>query len=455
MYVREVIVTLPQKMMSRYSLFLLVTSIFFFNYLQAQFEVSAEIRPRLEFNNGFGFTPSKSSEMTTYVSQRSRLNFKYDREKFGLYFSLQDARVWGDEDIANNTAAFANTKSTGFHEAWLEFKPTSYSRIKIGRQEFVYDDQRLLANRNWTMHGVAYDAVLFGLTKKDWIFDLAFSYNNDASKGQAAGAGINHFEVDPIARRLRTLNFIYVKKQLSKDWYVSALGMMTGYQKDKTTSTIYLMATYGLHSHYKKNRIDARVNLYAQSGKSQKGKKVQAWMATAEAAYLAGAWRFDAGMDVLSGHDFKQTDADYTKTEHNFDLFYGIRYLRYGFMNQFVLPSGTAEGGLTDIHPGIQYSWNKKNKISADYHLFYLNNPVIDPFSENTFVEGSLGSELDLVWHHQFYKELTLNAGFCYYFTNDIFARVKKIQPDEIGTPYYAWLMITFKPVLFRSSELK
>ncbi len=415
-----------------------------------QFEISAELRPRLEVNNGFNFTPTQETDVTTYISQRSRLNFQLTKEKYAIYVSLQDARIWGDENISSGTGAFSNSSSTGLYQAWMKLKLFKSSTLKIGRQEFMYDDQRLLSIRNWPQSGITYDAILFQYYKNKWQFDIALSYNNDNKKGTPAGSGLNNFDVDPISRRLRTLNFVYLKRNILDGWYVSTTGLLTGYQKDKTTSTIYLMATYGLHSEFKKAGFESRINLYGQSGKSQLGKDVSSWMITAEAAYRLKKWRLGAGIDLLSGHDASNNDSDYQKTEHNFDLFYGIRYLRYGLMNQYVLPSGTLNGGLVDIYPSIHFYPNTKNKISIDYHHFALQQSVADPFAEKSYLEGSLGSEIDLVWSHSFSKELILNAGFCYYITNDTYSKVKQVDPQDLESPYFGWLMITFKPTLFR-----
>jgi hypothetical protein len=419
----------------------------------AQFEISAELRPRFELNNGFGSVPTLDTEPTAYIAQRSRLNFTFNDSKYRLYVSLQDVRNWGDEDVASGSGAFANSGSFGIHQFWAEFSVSSNAIIKVGRQEFKYDDQRLLSTRNWNQFGQTYDAILFSRKKNNWQFDLAVSYNNDNSKGEAAGFGSNTFDVDPIARRLRTLNFIYIKKQISDSWYVSTTAMLTGYQKEKLSSTTYLMGTYGLFTEYKNKGLEGRMNLYGQSGKSQKGLDVNAFMFTAEASYRKGKIRPGIGIDMLSGNDGSHTDPGYKATEHAFDVFYGVRYARYGFMNQYVVPGSTLGGGLVDIYPQLHFYPDKKSRFTIDYHFFSLQQKVKHPKNPELFLSGSLGSELDLVWHYNFSKELFTTVGYSYYFTNDTFASVKKIDPEKIGKPYFVYVMLTFKPLLFRSGK--
>lgn len=433
---------------TRHSLILLL---FFFlgQFAQAQLEVTGELRPRFEMNRGFGYAPKSSDEPIFFVSQRSRINVSFKKKDLTFYMGLQDVRVWGDENIATGTSALMNSNATGVHQAWLKYNFNEKSFLKIGRQDFAYDDQRLLANRNWVQYGQFYDAVLYSSTKGSWQLDAALSYNNDGGKATAAGAGHNNFDLDPIQRRLRTLNFLYLKKQISTNWYTSATGILSGYQKDKTSSTTYLMGTYGLHTHYQNKTVEGRFNFYGQGGKSQKGKTIKAYMITAEGAYTFKKWRFGAGVDVLSGHDATKKETDYTQVEHNFDLLYGIRYLRYGLINQYVVSSSTLGGGLIDVYPKLQFSPNEKNKITADYHFFSLQQPVKNPLTNGAHLEGALGSELDVVWNRQVSKELSLNVGFAYYFTNDTYSQVKQIVSDPGGVPYFGWMMLSFKPTIF------
>ena len=416
---------------------------------EAQFEVSAELRPRFEMNNGYAAVPTDQTEPTYFVSQRSRINLGLNKENYRLYFSLQDVRTWGNDNIASGTGVFMNTGSTGLHQVWAEFDVLKNSRIRVGRQEFKYDDQRLLAWRNWNQNGLTYDAFLYSYKREGWQFDVALSYNNDGT----GAFGVNDFNVDPIARRLRTLNFIYLKNQITDEFSLSMLNLLTGYQKDKTSSTTYLMATQGFFGEYKKNAFTGKFNAYYQYGKSQTGMDVSAYMLTAELDYKARKLSVGAGIDVLSGQDASKTDADYQQKYHAFDVFYGVRYARYGNMNHYLTPASTLHGGLVDIYPKLAYHFNPKSTFSLHYHFFSLATKVGDPLANNAWLKGSLGGELDMIYAHKFAKEIALSAGISVYNTNDTFARIKDVSPTEIETPVWGWVMLTFKPSLFVSSK--
>jgi len=418
--------------------------------LQAQFDISAELRPRFELNNGYANVPTDQTEPTYFVSQRSRINLNFNQEKYRMYFSLQDVRVWGADDIATGTGSLMNTGSTGIHQVWAEFDVFKNSRIRVGRQELKYDDQRLLAGRNWNQFGLTYDALLYSYQRENWQFDVALSYNNDASKGGSAGFGINNFDVDPIGRRMRTLNFIYIKNQITEEFSLAMLNLLTGYQADKTSSTTYLMASQGFYGEYKKNAFTGKFNVYYQYGKTQSGMDVLAYMLTAEADYKARKLSIGVGIDYLSGQDASNTNTDYTKKYHAFDLLYGGRYARYGNMNQYLVPGSTRNGGLIDIYPKLAYHFMPKSTLSATYHSFSLATKIADP-KDLTMLEGSLGGELDVIYTQRFSKEISLSAGVSVYNTNDTFAKIKGVLPADIKTPVWGWVMLTFKPTLFSS----
>jgi hypothetical protein len=122
---------------------------------KAQFTVSAEYRVRGEANNGYRTLPTTSSETAFYVSQRTRLNLKYNSEKYTAFFSLQDVRVWGQADYAIKSGIQANSYSLDISQAWFDWKFAKSWKLRTGRQAWIYDDGRILASRNWNQYGLS------------------------------------------------------------------------------------------------------------------------------------------------------------------------------------------------------------------------------------------------------------------------------------------------------------
>ena len=408
-------------------------------------EISGELRPRFEANYGFGAAPTEDDVATFYVTQRSRINAGLYFENYSFYVSFQDIRVWGSDNVASNTGPNFSTGTSGVHQAWGEFKFNSKSNVRVGRQVFSYDQQRLLSARNWNQAALSYDAVRFHTQIKDIQLDLAVSYNNDSDKGSNAGFGVDDFNMTRIEYRLRTLNFLHLKKDFSKTFSLSFLAMLTGYQKSDTCNVIYLMGTYGFYGAFRNEGLEAKLNAYYQNGKSQKGLDMSAFMATAELKYHVNKGGAGIGGDYFSGNDVKKHSN--SNKEHNFDLLYGTRRGFLGYLNQYTLiKKDTKGGGLIDIYPNVYLKVCDKGKLDIAYHLFYLANPVADPLSEGRYLDGSLGSEIDVAYTHTFSKSIELSGGFCYYVRNETFDKIKYANPDNAEDPYFGWVMLTFKP---------
>src|SRR6187549_3825680 len=96
--------------------------------------VSALLRPRFELQYGYKSPPDSLSDPQLLFSQRTRLNVAYNSDRFSAYVSIQDARVWGDQVQSSDVA------SMGLHEGWAQYNFSNKVALKIGRQEFVYDN---------------------------------------------------------------------------------------------------------------------------------------------------------------------------------------------------------------------------------------------------------------------------------------------------------------------------
>ena len=110
-----------------------------------QFKISGELRPRFESRHGYKTLASPNQDAANFVSQRTRINLDYTAEKYSVYFSLQNVRVWGDISTLSKNDKYG----IAFHEAWGEYHFNPKFSIKLGRQEIVYDDQRMFGSVGW------------------------------------------------------------------------------------------------------------------------------------------------------------------------------------------------------------------------------------------------------------------------------------------------------------------
>src|SRR5882762_1338707 len=156
--------------------------------LRAQVTLSGQLRMRTEFRNGQGTPSVKDTVPAIFTSQRTRVNVGYTGYRFKVYASLQDVRVWGQDASTinrNTTDAYA-----GFmvHEAWGEINLLDTGSViknftlKIGRQELVYDDVRLLGNLDWLQQARRHDAALLKFDHQGWTAHLGGAFNQNAER---------------------------------------------------------------------------------------------------------------------------------------------------------------------------------------------------------------------------------------------------------------------------------
>jgi Alginate export len=159
--------------------------------LKAQFTLTGQMRTRTEVRNGLGNLVPTGSKTAGFTSQRTRLAFGYKWDKVTFGATLQDVRVWGQDA---STITPADGAKLMLHEGWadimlankadttMKFKVFDLLSLKIGRQELIYDDVRLIGNLDWLQQGRRHDMALLKGVHHGWAFDIgqAFNQNTDA-----------------------------------------------------------------------------------------------------------------------------------------------------------------------------------------------------------------------------------------------------------------------------------
>lgn len=420
----------------------------FIGTLNAQLKIDAQLRTRGEASHGYKKIPAKETDAAFFVGQRTRLNLTYKKDWLETKISVQDVRVWGDDNNYSKAGMWGNTNSFHLFEGWAKLNANENFFVKVGRQQWKYDDQRLLCGRNWSNYGLTYDGLLASYKKDKIQIDAGFSLNNNAenifgndyrtlisSTIDTAGNVIEDYE----ANKLKTSNFLYLKYAVSKELYISVLSLWNGMQNPNTASTIYMTGTNGVNAFYKSKGLFGHATFYHQMGKNQSGTDVNAFMFSAQAGYkFFKKLSVSAGVDYFSGSDGSDPDVD-----NNFNLYYGARFKFNGQLNYFTLMgSHTKGGGLMNPFFKIAYGFNKKNKIMADYHMFMLANDVKK--ADGSTYDSNLGSEIDMAFLHKFNKQVNVKIGFNYAITSETLNTFKNVA--DAGIPYRGYVMLTVKP---------
>ena len=396
----------------------------------AQFSVSAEVRPRFECRNGYGRLPNVNDNPAYFISQRSRLNIHYKNSTFWYVLSIQDVRVWGDATIYKSTGVHGSEASIDLYQAYFEWLFHNQSSMRIGRQIFFFDDERLLSQRNWNQQGIAYVAFLLKTQFEQWDAHLGVSLNNNRE---------NKFGNVYEQEKMKTLNFIHLQRPLKDMGHFSLIAIGTGYTASDSSEVIYMRGTTGAYLRMKLHPFNYSFSGYYQFGKNRFGTPVQAYLFTSNLNWLPKWSSLTAGFDYISGN------AKYIKDNKDrmFSILYGSRHRYYGSLDYFSDPSrATHFRGLADLW--LRMSCNiASSSIRVDFHRFSIQDNQLE-FSD------FLGTEVDIMLNLKFNHELKMSGGFSLFNSSKYF---QEMQPDidSEQMPIWLWIMLDLKLNLFEN----
>ncbi len=393
-----------------------------------QFGMSAEIRPRYENKHGFKNLLETDANGSNFISQRTRINFKYKNEKIKLYISMQNVRVWGDVNTMTKT-----DNANAIQQAWTELTLNPKLFLKLGRQEIIYDDHRIFGNVEWAQQARSHDAFIIKyLPNKNNRLDIGLALNSDSES-----------EIDNLYSN--TAGY----KTFQYAWYhgnfnqlgISFLLLNTGveYLDTSNKQTIDYMQTIGPRITYKKNKFNTDAALYFQSGKLIDN-RVNAINYSTNLGYeLNTEFKIGVGYEYLSGKDMNDTSNDI----RTFAPLFGTNHKFNGLMDYFYVGFSNVTG-LQDFNATLAYS---KNKFSAKLvpHVFYAAANI---YNGSDKMDANLGTEVDLTLSYKIAKDIKINAGYSKMFATETMEIIKGGDKDENNS--WAWIMFTFKPSLFK-----
>ncbi len=390
------------------------------------FELSAELRPRFEYRHGFKTLARDTLKAATFVSQRTRLNFRYGSDKLNAYVSVQNVRVWGDV----STLSPSDVNGTALHEAWAEVILTPKLFLKLGRQEIIYDDQRLFGNVEWAQQARSHDAFLTTFKPNE---------NHRLDLGLAISAEQESiFEIDYDVANYKNFQYVWYHGKFSNVG-LSFLFLNNGLAYDDNgDQKVSYNQTIGTHATFSKNNLKADASLYFQTGEIEKS-DLSAYDAAVNVHYgFAKLFNAGLGFEYLSGTDQDATD----NKIKSFNPWFGTNHKFNGWMDYFYVGNHINSVGLLDA----TFSF-KKDKFSAVLipHFFSSAANVVD--STGKIMDNALGTEIDFVCGYKYADNINFQLGYSQMFATETMEVLKGGDKDESNN--WAWVMITFKPKLF------
>ena len=434
--------------------------------LKAQLTISGQLRTRTELRDGQGSPSVRDTVPALFTSQRTRLNVGYTGYRFKVYTSLQDIRVWGQDASTINRTTNDVNDGLMIHEAWGEVSLVDTGRViknftlKLGRQELVYDDSRLLGNLDWLQQARRHDAAVVRFDHAGWTAHIGAAFNQNAERksntlyngvpnGYAAGT-------NGIGTLYKSMQFVYASRKLSFG-NASLLAVKDDFSKfhyapaDVAKITpVYEQAVWSRYtagaylSGTALKKISFTAAAYYQGGHFREGTKLNEYLISVSALYAVNRkFSVGPGLDVTSGNN----GTDPSKRYQRFDPLYGTPHKFWGYMDYFYVADGFGTNGLIDYYLKAKYKPIEKIVLSIDAHRFALPQSVAN--ESGTLLSKGLGTELDFVFNYGLTKQITIEGGYSAMFATPTMAatKVKNIRNSDIFSSW-AYVMISIKPEL-------
>lgn len=120
----------------------------------SRWEVHASLRLRPEFRDNADFKPA--NDFDAFLSQQLRLSLRVRlHPTLSGYFQVQDVHAWGAE--TDDVIYQFNTNARQFYLDWM---PRERFKLRLGRQELLYGNQRLIGPFGWDTVGRTFDGAL-------------------------------------------------------------------------------------------------------------------------------------------------------------------------------------------------------------------------------------------------------------------------------------------------------
>lgn len=379
----------------------------------ATVEVGGSIRPRVEFVDT-KVTPQTAGSSKNYTTMQTRVNVKATvDESVSAFIQIQDVRTWGGETASTKPPSITHTGTStsgnvDFHQAYLVIKDIVDSGInlKIGRQEMVFDEARLIGNIGWIQQAQSFDAIRADARRGD-IGLTGFYAQTVSTDTHATLASTLDTTTGPESEFFGARGTYHLKgKDRITAYYYGAFDPNAVTDLGAAGALVQEIHTVGLYAAATFNGVRFRIDGAYQFGDVTETRDIDANMLTVSVGTnldIAKGARIEVWADYLSGDD--GTNA---LTRKNFTTPYATNHKFYGHVDKFLQNPTT---GLVDFVVKFWVKPTAKLKLVAHAHKFTADE------TSATLTDKNLGSEVDLQLHYVLAKNTKLVLGLSQYFS--------------------------------------
>jgi len=391
-------------------------------------QVGAEARGRAEMFTGIGY---QRGNQDLYYLHRLRLNAAIQaRSWLRLFTQVQDSEALGfnTRPIPNNHA-----DTVDLRQGYLELgnaRDTPWG-LRVGRQELIFGEERLIGAGNWGNVARTFDAARLSYTRK--------------------GARLDWFASSVVApvngrfNRLQDGNNLY--------GFYSSLdnpghkGVIEPYLLWKTTRLVRAeigppgaldVYTYGARaSGQLPGRFDYNIEMALQRGRAA-GDDLAAWAGHWVLGYPL--WDGAEAPRLVAEYNFASGDKNGSDGQRGtFDQLFPTNHSKYGTVDRF------GWRNLHDAMAGLEWKPRRKWKFNLDYHSFWLATRRDALYAEAggavvrnpNASSNHIGQEVDLQCVYLYSRQLQFGLGYGYLFGG---AYLEQSTPGSpASAPYVMW----------------
>lgn len=393
-------------------------------------KIGLDFRTRAELDNGQKTLIAEGKYAETTVLSRARMNMDYSYQNLQLYFSIQDARTWGE-----NASTASKNQNFVLNEAWAKYQFTPKVAFKIGRQMLSYDDERLIGGLDWAMQGRSFDAAkgIFNFNKNSKL-EAVLTYNNDDNDANDSAEN-EIYDIADGGEKAKSLQILHYQFQNAKKFQFSSI-LLNSVVQNTPTGTYYDMLTMGVNAKKYFENFGIFGSAYYQTGKNTNVQSKSAYQFSINADFIISK-KFNAvlGTEWLSGGDYDTQSTD----NKSFSPFYGTNHKFNGYMDYFFVGNHFNSYGLNDYYLKTTTKFNPKSSLIVNLHAFTTNGKLANDQS------SYLGTETDMVFAYKFSKMFVMNAGHSFMFAGTSMEALKAVNTPK-NTQSWSWIQFNFVP---------
>ncbi|MDX8389662.1 MAG: alginate export family protein [Mariprofundaceae bacterium] len=384
----------------------------------AEWTTSADLRERYQSFNNFDFNDAIDDDRSEFDSRLFvKAKGTFDS---GLSVFLQpQAVIVQNTTVANGTQNFSQAD---FYQAYLEYNVDHYG-VRVGRQQLVYGNQRLLGHLGWKDVARTFDGIKAHYKRDAFKVDLfavhpadigAMTPKTSAPQGKAL-----------VTWEDRRLIGLYGTYSFAKKTGIDAYLINWSHGDAASVGVGRNINTFGARAFGKWGAIDATAEFTGQSGTWATGVSQSASALALQAGYSLDMWKTRLGIEF----DYSPGDDKMDATTHKDFVFqFHTNHAHYGEMDRF------SWANMSDLRLSVKTSPMQGLTFIANIHLLSLTEAKGDWLNvvgagklyagNASYMETDAGNEIDLklVYKPAAMKGLKLVANYSIFNPGDAVA---------------------------------